>query len=86
MKSIGSEVLSISSSLPCSETSKGIGFLNRNGNSCKKPQVGKLLRELKSAPMCVIKKVHWFLSMSVTASLLRLGALLRDKLQIGAFF
>ena len=62
MKSIGSEVLSISSSLPCSETSKGIGFLNRNGNFCKKPQVGKLLRELKSAPMCVIKKVHWFLS------------------------
>ena len=43
----------------------------------KEPKFGKLLRELKSTGFC---------RMSVTASLLRLGVLLRDNLQMGAFF
>ena len=49
----------------------------------KKPKVGKLLRELKSVSL---KKSTGFYRMSVTAILLRLGALLRDNLQMGDFY
>ena len=61
---------------------QGIVYLNRNGNCC-----GKLLREPRDACAVLIKKVLLLVFVvSVTASLLRLGALVRDNLQMGVFF
>ena len=52
----------------------------------KEPDLKKLLLELKSTPVRRYKKsLLVFCRMSVTASLLRLGALLQDNLQMGAF-
>ena len=56
------------------------------GTFAKEPEFLKLLRELKSTPVRRYKKKSTgFCRMSVTASLMRLGALLRDNLQMGAF-
>ena len=51
-----------------------------------KPKFRKLLRELKSMPVrCYYKKSTGFCRMSVNVSLLRLGALPRNNLQMGGF-
>ena len=61
-------------------------FLTGTETFAKKPKFGKLLRELYRRPYGVIKiSPLVFCRISVTASLLRLGALLRDNLQMGAF-
>ena len=44
-----------------------------------------IARAKVDARAVLIKKSTVFFCMSVTASLMRLGALLRDNLQIGAF-
>ena len=67
-------------------TTKGLYILTGTETFAKEPKFGKLLRELKSTPVsCSQKKSTGFCRMSVTASLLRLGVLLRDYLQMGAF-
>ena len=43
------------------------------------------MRAKVDAPAVLIKKSTGFCRMSVTASLMRLGAFLRDNLQMGAF-
>ena len=44
------------------------------------------MRAKVDALVVLIKKYIGFCCMSVTASLMRLGALLRDNLQMGVFF
>ena len=52
----------------------------------KKPELTTMLRGLNLTPMLRNKiRFAGFCRMSVTPSLLRLGALLRDHLQMGAF-
>ena len=59
----------------------------RNGNFCKGTRLAKLLQKLKSTPPHAVslKKSTGFSRTCVTASLLFLGALLRDNLEMGAF-
>ena len=57
----------------------------------RKPLQRNLIRQnycesQSRCPCDVIKKSTGFCCMSVTASLLHLGAFLRDNLQMGAFF
>ena len=52
----------------------------------KEPELTTILRRQNSAPVLRNKiRFAGFCRMSVTPSLLRLGALLRDNLQMGAF-
>ena len=62
---------------------QGIKELNRNGNFCKGTEIWKIIARAKVAML--IKKSTGFCRMSVTARLLRFGALLLDNLQMGAF-
>ena len=57
------------------------------GNFCEGTWILKIIARAKvDARAVLLKKSTGFSSMSLTASLLRLGALLRDNLQMGAFF
>ena len=59
---------------------KELYILTGTETFAKEPEFWKLFARAKvGASAVLLKKVHWFLSMSVTASLLRLGALLRDN-------
>ena len=59
-------------------SNQGIIDLNRNGNFCKK--ICKIIaRAQVDSRVVLLKKSTGFRRISVTASLLRLGALLRDK-------
>ena len=52
----------------------------------EEPKFGKIIARAKvDARAVLIKKSTGFCQMFATASLLRLGALLRDNLQMGAF-
>ena len=66
---------------------QGIIDLNRNGNFCKRTYICKVIARAKvDAPTVLLKQSTGLCRLSVTASLLRLGALLPDNLQMGAFF
>ena len=65
---------------------QGIVYLNRNRNFCEGTWILKIIAGAKvDARAVLLKKSTGFCHMSVTASLLRLVALLRDNLQMGAF-
>ena len=65
---------------------QGILFLNRNKNFGKGTYILKIIARAKvDARAVLLQKSTGFCRMSVNASLLRLGALLRDNLQMGAF-
>ena len=64
-----------------------IVYLNRNGNFCEETYILKFFARAEvDARVVLLKKSSGFCCMSVTASLLRLGALLRDNLQMSALF
>ena len=64
---------------------QGIVFLNKNGNFCKGTYILKIIARAKvDRRALLLQKFTSFCRMSVTAGLLRLGALLRDNLQMGA--
>ena len=65
---------------------QGVVYLNKNGNFCEGTWILKIIARAKvDARAVLLKKPTGFCRMSVTASLLRLGTLLRDNLQMGAF-
>ena len=65
---------------------QGFVYLNRNGNFCEGAWILKIIAKAKvDACAALLKQSTGFCRMSVTASLLRLGALLRGNLQMGAF-
>ena len=66
---------------------QGIVYLNRNGNFCEGIWILKIIASAKvDTRVVLLKKSTGFCRMSVTESLLRLGALLQDNLQMCAFF